>query len=162
LAIAAIVLIGGTVLGVAINGVPSRATSPDVRLSAEHGVTSSTASSTTSATIAPPTSGTVVLREPSAVRVRAYNASTTTGAAGRVRERLMAEGYEALLSGTSTIRLPTSAVLYQPGFKDEATALAIVLELNPDTAVLPLVDASPFPDSADVDVLVRVADDLVT
>jgi hypothetical protein len=103
-------------------------------------------------TIAPP-------RPPSAVKVLVANASGVRGLAGLTATKLHTAGYNPLAVVNATKQVTTTIVYYQPGYEQEAAALAQVLGL-PATAVQPMATPPPVTNLSTANILVVAGPDL--
>ncbi|MDX6429193.1 MAG: hypothetical protein QOE54_1559 [Streptosporangiaceae bacterium] len=87
---------------------------------------------------------------PSQVRVRIFNATSTQGLAGRISDRLRAQGFQVIKVGTSSPR-KTTQVLYGSGADHPAATLAAVISgtrlvprANGTAGVVDLIVGSDF------------------
>jgi hypothetical protein len=111
-----------------------------------------------SVSVLPPTSARA-LRSPEQVKVLAANATNQSGLAGRTRDFLINNGYNALAPVDATKTLDATRVEYKPDFEPEARTLAQLLQL-PASSVVPLEASPPVPDSSAADILVIAGADL--
>jgi hypothetical protein len=113
---------------------------PEPAARVEAGADSDTEETTT--TIAAPvvTTTTAALRQPKDIRALAANGTTVKGAGGRIKDRLLAAGYNALAATDTKAPVSASAVYFTPGFEREAAVVAQLLGLAPAT-----VQAMPNP-----------------
>ena len=97
---------------------------------------------TTTTTVVDPvvTSTTAALRQPKDVRVLTANGTSIKGAGGRIKDKLLAAGYNALAATDTKSPASASAVYFTPGFDREAAVIAQALGLPPAT-----VQAMPTP-----------------
>ncbi len=117
-----------------------------------------TAETTTTAPPPPPT--TVAPRPPREVKVLSANGTKVSGAAGKVRDVLKAQGYN-VLAPTEAKEVEASAVYFAPGFEREAQAVAQALKLPPGSVQpLPAAAASPVADVRGANVVAVVGPDL--
>lgn len=114
---------------------------------------------TTSAAAQQPTTSTTPLRQPKDVRVLTANGTSTKGAGGRIKDRVMAAGYNALAATDTKTAATASAVYFTAGFEREAAALAQTLGLQP-AAVQAMPNPPPVADLKAANILVVVGPDL--
>jgi hypothetical protein len=150
-----VVVIVGSLLGLAVAGLPSRR--HDAPLRVQSASTSTGPAPAVSTSLPASTSSSApALRPPSAVRVTPVNASSVPGSAGRVSTRLKSQGWNVQAPGADRKAQPASAVLYRSGFDGEARAVASALGVDPGT-LKPLGAGSVL---GDPDVAVVIGDDL--
>lgn len=94
---------------------------------------------TTSTTEQETTTTTVRVRPPAEVRVQVLNSMGLAGAAGRLTQRLSADGYQTMQAADYTPTLTPTRVWYREGFSAEANVL---LSYVPDGRVEPIADPS--------------------
>ena len=114
---------------------------------------------TTTTTEPKSTTTTAALRAPKDVKVLTANGTTTKGAGGRVKDKLLAQGYNALAATDTTSPAQGSFVYYAAGYEREAAAVAQVLTLAAST-VQALPATPPVADLKGANVLVVVGPDL--
>lgn len=116
---------------------------------------------TTTTTVAAPvvTVTTVPLRQPKDVRVLTANGTTVKGAGGRIKDKLLAAGYNALAATDTKATVTASAVYFTPGFDREAAVIAQLLGLAP-TTVQAMPDPVPVADLKAANVLVVVGPEI--
>lgn len=115
---------------------------------------------TTTTTAAPEvTTSTAALRQPKDVRVLTANGTSVKGAGGRIKDRVLAAGYNALAATDTKTAATASAVYFTAGFEREAAALAQTLGLQP-AAVQPMPNPVPVADLKAANILVVVGPDL--
>jgi LytR cell envelope-related transcriptional attenuator len=114
---------------------------------------------TTTTTAAKSTTTTTALRAPKDVKVLTANGTSVKGAGGRVKDKLLATGYNALAATDTTSPAQGSSVLYAAGYEREAAAVAQVLGLAPNT-VQAMTATAPVADLKGANVLVVVGPDL--
>ncbi len=149
------IVLFGALIGMAVAGFPSRREDPPLTVQAASGTTTSTSvlgTTTTTPTTSPPTS----LRPVGNVRVMVFNASGVPGTATRIGSRIKAKGWDVKAPGADRPAQPTTAVMYKPGFDNEARALTAELSL-PTTAATPL---TPAVAAADADLALLVGEEL--
>jgi hypothetical protein len=132
------------------------ADNPDAATTTTEEATSTTVQSTTTTEDTTPTSSTttsslattttVPVRPPEEVRVQVLNSVGIAGAAGRMTDRLVEAGYQALPAGDYDPEQDPSRLWYRDGFSAEANDL---LNFVPDALVEPLPDPS-LAEGADV------------
>ena len=163
-----LVLVVGAGLGIAIAGEPDFGKKPvEVRTDDAASGTDSPSGETTTTTEVTSTSP-VAGGSPSSstttavdrdVRVRAYNSSSTAGAAGDVSARLKTAGYTMLPAATGPKdRTGQTRVLFKPGFDSVANSLAAELDVPADR--VNALGAEKLPSVEDTDVMVLVGDDI--
>lgn len=145
----------GSLLGLAVAGLPSRR--QDAPLSVQTATSSTTTTATPLATVPTVPETTVVLRGPGELRVTAFNTSTVTGAATRMGTRLKSLGYVLQPPGPDRKPQDSSVVMFQSGLEAEARALASSLGLAADT-VRPI--EGPVAAVGETDLAVIVGNDL--
>lgn len=162
-------------IGFVIGGGPSllRSNAADLTVGAGAGSTTTTAAASTETTIpaaeiptttTPATTTTAApVRPPAEVALRVYNGSTKAGAAVTIGDRLKKEpGYNVLAPGASpSDPLDATVVQFKDGFEAEARSLAELLAL-PASAVGPLPTPATFSGVGNADVILVVADDVVS
>lgn len=116
---------------------------------------------TTAAPVVEPevTTTTAALRAPREVRVLAANGTDVRGAGGRIKDRLMAAGYNTLAATDTKAKVTESSVYFAAGYEREAAKVAETLGLAA-TAVKPLPTPPPVADLKAANVLVVVGPDL--
>ena len=117
---------------------------------------------TTSTTVAEApvvTSTTVALRQPKDVRVLTANGTSTKGAGGRIKDKLLAAGYNALAATDTKSPASASAVYFTAGFEREAAVIAQLLGLAP-TTVQAMPNPVPVADLKAANVLVVVGPEI--
>jgi hypothetical protein len=114
---------------------------------------------TTTTTAPRPTTTTTPLRAPKDVKVLSANGTSVKGAAGRVKDKLLAGGYNVLAATDTTSPAQGSSVLYAAGFQREAAVVAQVLGL-PVGSVQAMPATAPVADLKGAHVLVVVGPDL--
>ncbi len=98
-------------------------------------------------------------RPPSDVRVLPANGTNTTGLGARTNDFLRRANYNALAPIDASRLLDATIVAYKPEFEAEARVLTQLLQL-PLSAVRPLDDSTPVPDTRDADIVVIAGNDL--
>jgi hypothetical protein len=98
-------------------------------------------------------------RPPADVRVLPANGTNTTGLGARTNEFLRKANYNALAPIDASRVVDTSIVAYRAEFEPEARVLAQLLQL-PLSAVRPLDDSTPVPETRGADVVVVAGADL--
>ena len=122
-------------------------------------------SDTTSTTAAGPavepevTTTTAAPRAPREVRVLTANGTDVRGAGGRIKDRLMAAGYNTLAATDTKAKATESAVYFAAGYEREAAKVAEALGLAP-TTVKAMPAPPPVADLKAANVLVVVGPDL--
>jgi hypothetical protein len=106
-----------------------------------------------------PTEETVPAKTPAEVSVIVFNASSTNGAGGKYTTALDTAGYMTLEPATAEVKVPTSQVLFTPGFDREAAAVAAAIGA-PALAPAPLDPAAPPGDVGAANVVVVLGADL--
>lgn len=121
----------------------------------------SRAEQTTTTTSEPEVSTTTTApaRAPKDVRVLTANGTSVRGAAGRVKDRLMAQGYNTLAATDASTKPAQTAVYYTAGFQREAAAIAQFLGVAAQ-AVQAMPATPPVGDLKNANVLVMVGADL--
>lgn len=114
---------------------------------------------TTSTTAPRNTTTTAAVRAPKDVKVLSANGTSVKGAGGRVKDRLLAAGYNALAATDTTAPAQGSAVYYAAGFEREAALVAQLLSVAP-SAVLAMPATPPVADLKGAEVLVVIGPDL--
>ncbi|HEX9968519.1 MAG TPA: LytR C-terminal domain-containing protein [Acidimicrobiales bacterium] len=128
----------------------------------EQQVSSSSDEETTTtlpAVVEPPTTTAAPVREPKNVRVLTANGTSVKGAGGRIKDRVLAGGYNALAATDTKTPATASVVFFTPGYEREAAALATLLGLQP-TAVQAMPTPPPVADLKAANLLVVVGPDL--
>ena len=148
-----VILSVGTLLGLAIAGLPLRR--DDAPLAVQAG-SSTTVGPTTTA--APTTTSPPATRGPAQVKVTAVNASGVRGTAGRMSTRLRSLGYDVLPASADRAAQAASVVMYRAGNEAEARALASGLGLEPAAVVA--IDPAVQAKAPETDLAVLVGDDL--
>lgn len=149
------IVLFGALIGMAVAGFPSRREDPPLTVQAATG-TSTSSSVLAPTTTTPTTSTTTSLRPVADVRVMVFNASGVPGTATRIGNRIKAKGWNLKPPGADRPAQPTTAVMYKPGFDNEARSLTAELDL-PTTAATPLTAAVS---AADADLALLVGEDL--
>ena len=98
-------------------------------------------------------------RSPADVRVLPANGTSTAGLGARTSDFLRRANYNALSPIDASRDLDASLVAYSADFEPEARVLAQLLQL-PLSAVRPLDDSTPVPDSRGADIVVIAGADL--
>jgi hypothetical protein len=98
-------------------------------------------------------------RSPADVKVLPANGTNTTGLGARTNDFLRRSNYNALAPIDASRVLDATIVAYKPEFEAEARVLAQLLQL-PLSAVRPLDDSTPVPDTRDADIVVIAGNDL--
>lgn len=107
-----------------------------------------------------PTSTTLpAARPPSQVKLLVANATSVSGAAGRLDSSLKAAGYNTLAPTNASSAASSSTVYYIAGYKAEAAALAVTLGLGA-SAVLAMPSTPPVASLGGADLVVVVGPDL--
>jgi hypothetical protein len=114
--------------------------------------TSAVTPTATTTTLAPP-------RPASAVKVLVANASGIRGLAGVTATKLHTAGYNTLAVVNATKQVTATIIYYQPGYQQEAAALAQDLGLPP-TAVQPMATPPPVTNLSTANILVVAGPDL--
>lgn len=116
---------------------------------------------TTSTTAAPVevTSTTAALRQPKDVRVLTANGTSIKGAGARIKDKVLAAGYNALAATDTKTPASASAVYSTAGFEREAAAIAQLLGLAP-TTVQAMPNPPPVADLKAANVLVVVGPEI--
>ncbi len=107
----------------------------------------------------PPTTAARQPRPPAEVRVLPANGTNTTGLGARTGDFLRRANYNALAPIDATRLLDATIVAYRAEFEAEARVLAQLLQL-PLSAVRPLDDNTPVPETRGADVVVVAGADL--
>ena len=124
------------------------------------GSSDDTEETTTTTTAAPAiTTTTAALRQPKDVRVLTANGTSTKGAGARIKDKLLAAGYNALAATDTKTPATASAVYFTPGFEREAAAIAQVLGWAPAT-VQAMPNPAPVADLKAANVLVVVGPEI--
>ncbi len=148
-----VVIFVGTLLGVAVAGLPDRR-KDDAPLAVQTTTPSTTVPTTvpvtTSTTTPPPPT-----RAPSELTVATINASGVSGAAARLAARLRDEGYD-VRTPTSRRTQATSALVFRPGLDAEARVMASIVGLDPLT-----IEPSESP-PGEADLAVIIGEDLAS
>lgn len=119
-----------------------------------------TEEATTTTTAAPVvTTTTAALRQPKDVRVLTANGTSIKGAGGRIKDKLLAAGYNALAATDTKTPATASAVYFTAGFEREAAVIAQLLGLAP-TTVQAMPDPVPVADLKAANVLVVVGPEI--
>lgn len=105
------------------------------------------------------TTSTAPLRQPKDIRVLTANGTTVKGAGGRIKDRVLAAGYNALAATDTKTPATASAVYFTPGFEREAAVLAQLLTL-PQGAVQPMPNPVPVADLKAANILLVVGPEL--
>lgn len=121
--------------------------------------TSSEETTTTTTVVSQVTTSTAALRQPKDVRVLTANGTSVKGAGGRIKDRVLAAGYNALAATDTKTAASASAVYFTAGFEREAAALAQTLGLQP-AAVQAMPNPVPVADLKAANILVVVGPDL--
>ena len=98
-------------------------------------------------------------RSPADVRVLPANGTNTTGLGARTNDFLRRANYNALAPIDATRVLDASIVAFKAEFEAEARVLAQLLQL-PLSAVRPLDDSTPVPETRGADIVVVAGNDL--
>ncbi len=98
-------------------------------------------------------------RSPADVKVLPANGTNTSGLGARTNEFLRRANYNALAPIDASRVLDATIVAYRAEFEAEARVLAQLLQL-PLSAVRPLDDSTPVPDSRGADIVVIAGGDL--
>lgn len=125
----------------------------------EQQVRSGDTEETTTTTAARSTTTTAPMRAPKDVKVLSANGTSVKGAGGRVKDKLLAAGYNALAATDTTAPAQGSAVYYAAGFEREAAVVAQLLSVAP-SAVLALPATPPVADLKGAEVVVVIGPDL--
>jgi len=72
------------------------------------------------------TTTTLALRAPSEVTVIVLNGTSVGGAAGKYSTAIGSAGYQMLVAGDATTKIPATQVFFAPGYEREAAAVAAV------------------------------------
>lgn len=124
------------------------------------GASDDTEETTTTTTVAPAvTTTTAALRAPKDVRLLTANGTAIKGAGGRIKDKLLAQGYNALAATDTKSPATASAVYFTPGFEREAAVIAQFLGLGPAT-VQAMPDPVPVADLKAANVLVVVGPEI--
>lgn len=126
------------------------------RVDVESGVTTTRRLPTVTAL---PTTTLRAPRSPADVRVLPANGTNTTGLGARTNDFLRRANYNALAPIDASRVLDATIVAYSPEFESEARVLAQLLQL-PLSAVRPLDDSTPVPETRGADVVVIAGADL--
>jgi hypothetical protein len=105
------------------------------------------------------TEETVPAKTPAEVSVIVFNASSTNGAGGKYTTALQTAGYVTLEPATAEVKVPTSQVLFTPGFEREAAAVAAAIGA-PALTPAALDPAAPPGDVGTANVVVVLGSDL--
>ncbi len=89
----------------------------------ETGATTSTTTTTTTTTLPPP----VITHAPNEVRVAAVNGTGAPGLAGAAAAELSALGFQTRAKNAVSFAMTESMIYYQPGYTDDAKAIAASL-----------------------------------
>lgn len=114
---------------------------------------------TTSTTARPAATTTTPLRAPRDIKVITANGTKVKGAAGRVRDRLLAAQYNVVAATDAKAPATASVVQFGQGFDREAAVLAQALGLPP-TAVQPMPNPPPVADLRGASIAVIVGPEL--
>ena len=114
---------------------------------------------TTTTTAARSTTTTAPLRAPKDVKVLTANGTDVKGAGGKIKDKLLAAGYNALQATDTATKPQNSAVYYAAGLQREAALVAQLLSIAP-SAVLAMPATAPVADLKGAEVLVVVGPDL--
>jgi LytR cell envelope-related transcriptional attenuator len=117
------------------------------------------ATTTTTALPAAATTTTAALRQPKDVRVLTANGTSVKGAGARIKDKLLAAGYNALAATDTKAPASASAVYFTAGFDREAAAIAQVAGL-PAAAVQAMPVDVPVADLKAANVLVVVGPEI--
>lgn len=107
------------------------------------------------------TTTTAAPRAPREVRVLTANGTDVKGAGGRIKDRLMAAGYNTLAATDTKAKATESAVYFAVGYEREAAKVAEALGLAP-TTVKAVPAPPPVADLKAANVLVVVGPDLAS
>lgn len=119
-----------------------------------------TEETTTTTTVEPiVTTTTAALRQPKDVRVLTANGTSIKGAGGRIKDKLLAAGYNALAATDTKTPASASAVYFTPGFEREAAVIAQIVGLAPAT-VQAMPNPAPVADLKAANVLVVVGPEI--
>jgi hypothetical protein len=113
----------------------------------------------TTTTLTPVTESTLPAKAPADVQVKAVNASGAAGLATNTRTKLQAKGYTQVAIGDAPTVVPATQILYLPGSKGEAQAVAAALGLS--AASVQEMPTPPPVDLGTATVLVMAGPDLV-
>lgn len=113
----------------------------------------------TTTTVPRSTTTTAPMRAPKDVKVLTANGTDVKGVGGRVKDKLLAAGYNALQATDTTTKPQNSAVYYAAGLQREAAAVAQLLSIAP-SAVLAMPATAPVADLKGAEVLVVVGPDV--
>jgi hypothetical protein len=114
---------------------------------------------TTAPPVTAPATTLPAARDPKTVKVLSANGSSVNGLGEKVRQKLLAAGYDTLSAVTASVKVNSSQVYFATGFQPEANAVAAVLGL-PATAVQALPAKAPAPGVAAANVVVVSGPDL--
>ena len=114
---------------------------------------------TTTTTAARNTTTTTPMRAPKDVKVLTANGTDVKGVGARVKDKLLAAGYNALQATDTTTKPQNSAVYYAAGLQREAAVVAQLLSIAP-SAVLAMPATAPVADLKGAEVLVVVGADV--
>jgi hypothetical protein len=106
------------------------------------------------------TTTTAPLRTPQNIKVLVANGTSTAGLAGRVSDTLHAKGYDTLSPVDSTQHPSSTIVYFEPGYGNDAAALAGKLGL-PSSAVSAMPPAPPVANLNGAQILVVAGANLI-
>ena len=120
--------------------------------------TTSTTTTTTTTTVPPP-----VTHPPNEVKVAAINGKGAPGLAGAAAEELNRLGFTSAAKNAVNFGMEMSVIYYQPGYADDAKALAVALNapvdiLNPAPSTVLTLIRDPS-DVSDFNIFVLLAED---
>jgi len=113
----------------------------------------------TTTTTARSTTTTTPVRAPKDVKVLTANGTDVKGVGGRIKDKLLAAGYNALQATDTATKPQNSAVYYAAGLQREAAVVAQLLGIAA-SAVLAMPATPPVADLKGAEVLVVVGPDL--
>ena len=123
----------------------------------------STGGSTATTTTTPATSTTIATTttavDKASFTVLVANASGTSGAAGRLSDKMQADGYTVAQPVTATAKVDTTSVYYLSGYEAAAQSVASYLAVGPPA---PMPEPKPVADLGQAQVLVVEGRDIAS
>lgn len=150
-----VIVFVGSLLGLAVAGLPSRREDAPLSVQTASTVATSTTTITPRTTAAPPP--TTAGRRPAELKVTAFNSSSVPGAATKMGARLKSLGYVVQPPGPDRKPQDQSVVMYRSGLEPDARALASSLGL--DAGVVKPIEP-PVAAVGDTDLAVLVGTEL--
>ena len=140
------------------NGDPNGDSKEDDTATTDTSSTTSTTTTTTTTTLPPP-----VTHPPNEVKVAAINGKGAPGLAGAAAEELNKLGFTSAAKNAVNYGMEMSVIYYQPGYADDAKALAVALNapvdiLNPAPSTVLTLIRDPS-DVSDFNIFVLLAED---